>query len=77
MGRGANERFHSQVLFDRFEEQLDLPAPETPEGNLVAGMRWLESTFGNRFNRFTGEQGPVFQGRSKPPCLQKANCGRS
>jgi REP element-mobilizing transposase RayT len=40
-------------------------ALETPEGNLVEGMRWLQGTFGNRFNRFTGERGHVFQGRYK------------
>ncbi len=27
---------------------------ETPGGNLVEGMRWLQSTFANRFNRFRG-----------------------
>ncbi|MBM3853127.1 MAG: hypothetical protein FJ399_08215 [Verrucomicrobia bacterium] len=26
-------------------------ALETPEGNLVAGMQWLQATFANRFNR--------------------------
>ncbi|MDA0349962.1 MAG: transposase [Verrucomicrobia bacterium] len=40
-------------------------ALETPLGNLVEGMRWLQGTFGNRFNKFTGEQGHVFQGRYK------------
>jgi REP element-mobilizing transposase RayT len=40
-------------------------ALETPQGNLVAGMRWLQSTFANRFNRFRGENGHVFQGRYK------------
>ena len=40
-------------------------ALETPKGNLVAGMRWLQGTFGNRFNKFTGEHGHVFQGRYK------------
>lgn len=25
-------------------------ALETPQGNLVAGMQWLQATFGNRFN---------------------------
>jgi len=25
---------------------------ETPSPNLVEGMRWLQSTFANRFNRF-------------------------
>ncbi|HEX2854033.1 MAG TPA: transposase, partial [Opitutaceae bacterium] len=38
-------------------------ALETPRGNLVAGIHWLQSTFGNRFNRFRGERGRAFQGR--------------
>ena len=38
-------------------------AIETPEGNLVAGMQWLQATFANRFNRFRGERGHLFQGR--------------
>lgn len=38
---------------------------ETPRGNLVEGMKWLQSTFANRFNRFRGERGHVFQGRYK------------
>ena len=38
---------------------------ETPEPNLVAGMKWLQSTFATRFNRFRGERGHVFQGRYK------------
>ncbi|MBI5768031.1 MAG: transposase, partial [Verrucomicrobia bacterium] len=32
-------------------------ALETPEGNLVAGMQWLQATFANRFNRLRGERG--------------------
>jgi hypothetical protein len=36
---------------------------ETPEPNLVEGMRWLQSTFANRFNRFRHSNGHVFQGR--------------
>ena len=40
-------------------------AIETPEPNLVAGMRWLQSTFATRFNRFRNERGHVFQGRYK------------
>lgn len=38
---------------------------ETPEGNLVRGMQWLEATFANRFNRYRGEHGHLFQGRYK------------
>ncbi len=40
-------------------------ALQIKEPNLVEGMRWLQSTFANRFNRFTGEKGHVFQGRYK------------
>ena len=36
---------------------------ETPHPNLVEGMRWLQSTFANRFNRFRKTNGHVFQGR--------------
>ncbi len=38
---------------------------ETPEPNLVWGMKWLLSTFANRFNRFRKANGHVFQGRYK------------
>jgi putative transposase len=38
-------------------------ALETPEANLVRGMAWLQGTFANRFNRFHGERGHVFQSR--------------
>ncbi|MBI4622863.1 MAG: transposase [Verrucomicrobia bacterium] len=38
-------------------------ALETPAANLVEGMQWLQSTYANRFNRFRGEHGHVFQGR--------------
>lgn len=40
-------------------------ALQTPEPNLVAGMKWLQSTFATRFNRFHNERGHVFQGRYK------------
>lgn len=37
-------------------------AVETPEPNLVDGMRWLQSTFATRFNRFRTRKGvsPMF-----------------
>jgi len=38
-------------------------AVETPRGNLVDGMQWLQSTFANRFNRVHDVHGHVFQGR--------------
>ena len=40
-------------------------AIETPQGNLSAGMHWLQATFANRFNRLRGEHGHLFQGRYK------------
>lgn len=45
-------------------------ALETPEANLVAGMKWLQSSFATRFNRFHGERGHVFQGRYKSILLE-------
>lgn len=38
-------------------------AIETPRGNLVAGVHWLQSAFGNRFNRTRGDAGRAFRGR--------------
>ncbi|WP_221032104.1 transposase [Actomonas aquatica] len=40
-------------------------ALETPDGNLSEGMRWLQSVFAARFNRFRKESGHLFQGRFK------------
>jgi REP element-mobilizing transposase RayT len=40
-------------------------ALETPDGNLVEGMRWLQGTFATRFNRLRQERGHLFQGRYK------------
>ena len=40
-------------------------ALETPLGNLVTGMQWLQATFAARFNRFRGEHGHLFAGRYK------------
>ena len=37
----------------------------TPRGNLSEGMRWLQSTYAARFNRFRKEGGHLFQGRFK------------
>jgi REP element-mobilizing transposase RayT len=46
-------------------------AIETPDGNLVAGMQWLQATFANRFNRFRRENGHVFQGRYKAFLIER------
>lgn len=37
----------------------------TPRGNLSNGMRWLQSTFAARFNKYRKGQGHLFQGRFK------------
>jgi REP element-mobilizing transposase RayT len=37
----------------------------TPQPNLVAGMKWLQGTFGMRFNGLRAERGHLFQGRYK------------
>ncbi len=46
-------------------------AVETPNPNLVEGMKWLQSTFATRFNRFRDERGHVFQGRYKSILLSE------
>jgi putative transposase len=40
-------------------------AVETPEPNLSEGMKWLQGTWAQRFNRFREEAGRPFQGRYK------------
>ena len=47
-------------------------ALETPEGNLSAGMGWLQSAFAMRFNRYRKENGHVFQGRFKSIVVEDA-----
>jgi putative transposase len=48
-------------------------AVETPEGNLVAGMQWLQATFANRFNRIRNERGHLFQGRYKALLVEEGD----
>ena len=38
---------------------------ETPEANLVVGMKWLLGTFSQGWNRARQRRGHVFQGRYK------------
>jgi hypothetical protein len=38
---------------------------ETPEANLVVGMKWLQGTYTQRFNLRHGLRGHLFQGRYK------------
>ena len=48
---------------------------ETPKTNLVVGMKWLQSTFANRFNRFRKANGHVFQGRYQAILLEQEAVG--
>ncbi len=45
----------------------------TPQGNLVSGMQWLQSTFANRFNKFRKQRGHLFQGRYKSIIVEPGN----
>ena len=38
---------------------------ETPEANLVAGMKWFQGTYTQRFNSMFRRRGHLFQGRYK------------
>jgi len=48
---------------------------ETPAGNLVEGMRWLQSAFSNRFNRLRAEPGQVFEGRYRALLIEPDGLG--
>ena len=42
---------------------------ETPEANLVAGMKWFQGTYTQRFNKRHNLSGRLFQGRYKSPAV--------
>lgn len=46
---------------------------ETPEANLVAGMKWLQGTYTQRFNARHRLRGHLFQGRYKALPVQSDN----
>jgi REP element-mobilizing transposase RayT len=48
---------------------------ETPNANLVAGMRWLLSTYTNRLNHRQKLFGPVFSGRYKAVIVEGSGTG--
>ena len=54
-------RIHSYVLMPNHYHML----METPEPNLVAGMKWFQSTYTLRFNARHRLHGHLFQGRYK------------
>jgi REP element-mobilizing transposase RayT len=60
-------RVHAYVIMrNHFHLAID-----TPAGNLVAGMQWLQATFANRFNRLRREKGHLFQGRYKAILVER------
>ena len=58
---GCGWKLHAYVIMSNHFHLV----VETPEPNLVVGMKWLQSTFATRFNRLRKERGHVFQGRYK------------
>jgi putative transposase len=59
--RRTGWQVHAYVLMSNHYHLLI----ETPEANLVAGMKWFQSTYTMRFNRSHGLGGHLFQGRYK------------
>jgi REP element-mobilizing transposase RayT len=54
-------RVHAYVLMSNHYHLL----LETPEANLVAGMKWVQGTYTQRFNAMFQQRGHLFQGRYK------------
>ena len=54
-------RIHAYVLMSNHYHLL----LETPEANLVAGMKWFQGTYTQRFNAMFRCRGHLFQGRYK------------
>jgi putative transposase len=54
-------RIHAYVMMGNHYHLL----AETPEGNLVAGMKWLQGTYTQRYNSRHSVFGHLFQGRYK------------
>ena len=59
--RRTGWRVHAWVLMTNHYHLL----VETPQSNLVAGMRWFQTTYTIRFNRRHRLNGHLFQGRYK------------
>jgi len=62
----AGWRLHAWVLLPNHFHWL----LETPEPNLVAGMKWFLGAYSQRFNARHGQRGHVFQGRYKALPIQ-------
>ena len=61
-------RIHAYVLMSNHYHLL----VETPEANLVAGMRWFQGTYTARFKRRYRLSGHLFQGRYKAVIVDPA-----
>jgi hypothetical protein len=48
---------------------------ETPQANLVVGMKWLLGTYTSRFNRCHREFGHLFSGGYKAPIVDGSDKG--
>jgi REP element-mobilizing transposase RayT len=64
-------RIHAYVLMGNHYHLL----VETPEGNLVAGMKWLQGTYTQRYNLRHAVRGHLFQGRYKAVPVESGNAG--
>ncbi len=64
-------RVHAYVLMGNHYHLL----VETPEANLVAGMKWLQGTYTQRYNGRHEVFGHLFQGRYKAVPVEAANAG--
>ncbi len=62
---------HSYVLMTNHYHMLI----ETPEANLVEGMRWFQGVYTQRANRRRGESGHLFQGRYKAVSVEAEDAG--
>ena len=60
-GARTGWRVHAFVLMSNHYHQMI----ETPQPNLVAGMRWFQTTWTMRYNRRHRQCGHLFQGRYK------------
>ena len=59
-------RLHAYVLLPNHFHWL----LETPEANLVLGMKWFLGAYSQRFNARHGQRGHVFQGRYKAVVIE-------
>jgi len=64
-------RIHAYVMMSNHYHLL----AETPEGNLVAGMKWLQGTYTQRYNARHSVFGHLFQGRYKALVVDSAAGG--